>query len=107
VLRFNERVLLDNIKLPNGTGVTSTRVLIRDGVEFTLTVRDDTQMSPPAIGGTISIVDAAGLLGTVGLVYLATVIEPNYETAPKQAGERVILAENLILVDSQNSTAQV
>ncbi len=107
VLRFNQRPLVENIKLPNGTGPTVTRVLIKDGVEWTVTVRDDTTMTPPTVGGSVTIVDAAGLLGTVGLAYGATVIEPSYDTSPKQAGERVILCENLVLIESQTGGAQV
>lgn len=106
VLRFNQRPLVDNIKLPNGVGVTATRVMIVDGVEWTMTVRDDTRMTPPAVGGTITIVDGAGLLGVVGLAYTATVIEPTYDTSPKQAGERVFTCENLVLIESQTGIAQ-
>jgi hypothetical protein len=107
VLRFNQRPLVDSQKLPNGSGVTTTRVMVIDGVEFDITVRDDTRMTPPAPGGVVSIVDAGGLLGTVGLVYTATVIDPAYEVSPKQAGERTIHAENLVLIESQSGAAQV
>lgn len=106
VLRFNEAALVDSNKLPNGTGITATRVLLLDGSQFTLTVRDDTRMTPPAVGGTIGIVDAGGLLGAVGLVYTCTVINPSYEAAPKQAGERTIVAERLILVEAGAGGAQ-
>jgi hypothetical protein len=107
VLRFNEAPLVEPIKLPNGVGITTTRMFLVDGVQFSITVRDDSRMTPPVVGSTISIVDAAGLLGAVGLRYNAVVMNPSYDTAPKQAGERVIMAENLVAIDSQASSAQV
>lgn len=106
VTKYNEKPILDRTKLPNGNGVTTSDVMITDGISFELTVRDDSSMTPPAINATVSIVDAAGLLGTAGLVYTARVLDHNYDTALKQAGERVLMCENLLLIDSQTGSAQ-
>jgi hypothetical protein len=107
VSRFAQKELIDNIKLPNGTGITSSRVRIRDGVNWSITVRDDTAMTAPVVGDSITIVDAGGMIGAVGLRYSATVVDNDYDSAIKQAGERVLVAENLILVESQTSSSQV
>lgn len=106
VTRIDQRQLVDNIKLPNGSGPTVTRVLITDGDQWNVTVRDDTRMTPPLVGDAVSIIDGAGHKGTRGLVYSAIVVDANWESAMKQAGERVIVCENLTLVDSQTSAAQ-
>jgi hypothetical protein len=107
VTRFNEKELVDISKLPNGSGVTSTRVRIKDGVQWSITVRDDTNMAAPKNGGSITVVDGGGFIGTVGLRYVAKVVDANYESAVKQPGERVIVAENLLLIESQTGTSQV
>jgi len=101
VTRFGQKSLVENTKLPNGIGLTSTRVQLIDGVEFTITVRDDTGMTPPRIGTLVSIVDAAGMLGTYtpGTAYPARIIDNNYEAAPKQPGERMLVAERLVLIE--------
>lgn len=99
VTRFAQKPLVENIKLPNGTGITATRVQLIDGTEWTITVRDDTRMTPPVIGNTVTIVDAAGLHGTPGVAYSATILDPSYEAAPKQAGERTIIVERLKLIE--------
>ena len=101
VTDFDEKQLAEAIKLSNGSGPTSTRVIINDGIQWTVTVRDDTRMTPPKVNDTVYIVDAAGFRGTPGLKYITTVIDANYKAAPKQPGERVLLLESLILIESQ------
>jgi hypothetical protein len=103
VTRFSERPLVDNIKLPNGDGLTSTRVQIIDGTHWEVTVRDDSRITVrPKIGNTVLIYDAAGFIsagaGGTPTSYIATVVEANYEAAPKQAAEFTITVENLTLI---------
>lgn len=99
VLRYSQRQLVTNDKLPQGSGLTSTRVQTIDGAAVDLTVRDDTTMTPPAAGTTLSIVDGGGLFGAVGTSYTCRVTESGWDSAPKQAGERSLTVEKLILVD--------
>jgi hypothetical protein len=107
VLSFDQKELVDVIKLPQGVGLTSGRVRIKDGGHWAITVRDDTTMTPPIVGTLMQFVDAAGIKGTVGLRYFCTVVENDYKTAIKQAGERVLIAENLLLIESQSGAAQI
>lgn len=107
VLRFDQKELVDVSKHPQGVGLTATRVRIKDGNSWTITVRDDTQMTAPVVGTTILIVDGAGMKGTVGLRYNAKIVDNDYNTGIKQPGERVLVAENLLLIESQVSGAQV
>lgn len=107
VTRFSQKQLVDVTRLPNGTGITSNRVVLVDGVQFEITVRDDSAMTPPVANSTIVVTDAAGMLGTVGNVYTCKVLDNSYDAAPKQPGERVILAENLVLIDSQTPGSPV
>ena len=107
VLRFDEKELVEVIKLPQGSGLTASRVRIRDGVHWAITVRDDNRMTAPVVGTTLSIVDAAGMIGTIGLRYNAKVVENDYNTAVKQPGERVLVAEALVLIEGSASSAAV
>ena len=104
VTRFNQRTLVDNNKLPNGDGLTSTRVQIVDGQTWDVTIRDDTALGIPRIGAAVIVVDAAGHIGNVGLKYSATVIDDGYDAAPKQPGERNFSVESLILIESQTGS---
>jgi len=101
VTKFSEKQLVESIKLSNGTGITSTRILLTDGVDWNITVRDDTTMTAPTVGTQIKIVDAGNLVPSpnTGTALWATVVDSNYETAPKQAGERTITVERLRLIE--------
>jgi hypothetical protein len=102
VTAFSERRLSDNIKLPNGDGLTSTRMIVMDGVQWDVTVRDDTRVADaniPYVGQKVTVVDAGGLLGSPVLRYTATVVEPQYEAAPKQPGQRTLTLERLRLIE--------
>ena len=107
VLRFDEKELVEVIKLPQGSGLTASRVRIRDGVHWAITVRDDSRMTAPVVGTFLSIVDAGGMIGNVGLRYSAKVVENDYNTAVKQPGERVLVAEALVLIEGSASSAAV
>lgn len=104
VTRFNERAIVENIKLTNGAGVTTSRIQIQDGVQWDITIRDDTGMTGsvlPKIGNTVTLVDAAGIVaGSPGTAYAGTVVETGYDAAPKQPGERTITVEKLRLVET-------
>lgn len=105
VTRFNESAIVDNMKFPNGSGVSITRVQIVDGVKWDCTIRDDTGITNrPKIGTTVIIVDAAGLIDAVAEKYNATVCESGYDTAPKQPGEMTFTVENLVLIESQTGS---
>lgn len=99
VTRFNEKPMVENIKLPNGDGLTTTRVQLVDGYQWDVTIRDDTGITNrPRIGTVVVILDAGGLIGTVGTAYNAIVVEAGYDTAPKQPGEFSLTVENLTLI---------
>lgn len=105
VTRFNEAALVENLKFPNGNGVSITRVQVVDGVKWDCTIRDDTGITGrPKIGTTVVIVDAAGFIDQVAEKYSATVVEGGYDTAPKQPGELTFTVENLVLIESQTGT---
>jgi len=99
VSRISQKQLIENVKLTNGTGITVTRVQLTDGVQWDITVRDDTGMTPPVVGNTFaSIYDAAGMLGAVGSTYTGRIVESSWDTSSKQAAERSITVEKLTLI---------
>ena len=103
VTRFNQKELTEVIELPNGSGLPMGRVYIKDGVHWAVTVRDDTAWTPPTVGSSVTVADAAGMITNVGTgtatTYSARVVENDYETAVKQPGERVLVLERLKLIE--------
>ena len=95
--RFSQKELTEVIKLPQGSGLTMGRVYIKDGVHWSVTVRDDSSWTPPTVSSTVKVADGAGMIGAVGTVYDARVVDNDYETAVKQPGERVLVLERLTL----------
>lgn len=107
----NQKVLAENIKLPNGAGLTTTRIQIVDGVQWDITVRDDTQTAPSTllIGTRVTVYDYAGHFSDspggfvttngTGVTRSARVIDNGYNAALKTEGKRTITLEFLNLVE--------
>lgn len=117
VTRASQRVMVSNDKLPQGSGLTSTRILTKDGVVWDVTIRDDTRFNPSAlaIGTKVYVYDYAGMFSDSpdgfmynngsdpgnppGGNYMARIVENGYEVSPKNPGERTISLENLVLIE--------
>lgn len=100
VSRANQRTLAESIKLPNGSGVTTTRVQIIDGEQWDVTVRADSRLdsNTPAVGTKVLVADMGGHLGTVGAYITCRVVESGFEASVKNAGERTFTVEKLALI---------
>ena len=113
VLRANQKTIVDNQKLPQGDGLTTTDIGIVDGHSWELTVRDDTQMTPPQVWDSVTVIDIGGVIaGTASSLgahkaYAGRVKDANYDSAVRQAGERVLLIERLTLIDTGSALTQV
>lgn len=101
VTRAAQRPKKEDFESNNGDGIQSGRVQMIHGVVWDLTVRDRTDMTPPRIGQYVTVVDMAGICGTkvVGATYNAYVLDGNYDAAPKQPGERVVVLERITLIE--------
>lgn len=100
----------ETIYIENGTGQKASRIIINNGQRWTLSVQDDTAMSPPQVGDNVSIKDGACLIvGTSSgsastIIYTAKVISSGERFTRKGAAMRNITVENLALVDSQTAS---
>ncbi len=92
------KVLQDN--LPNGNGLTRTRVIVTDGVRWNVDVREDTRMTPPNIGTQVYLVDKQCILASSPAAYKARVVDAGRRATPKSAGVRTIVVERLTLIDT-------
>jgi hypothetical protein len=107
VNRVSQKQKVEVIHLPQGSGIEAMRVFLKQGVQWTINVRDGLMTSDwPVVGETVVIVDMGGMIDTVGEVYTCTVLENDYEAQLKQPGERTLLVESLILIDNQTGAAQ-
>lgn len=102
VTRFSQRELVENIKLPNGTGITATRIQLKDGIQFDVTVREIDDATPPKIGDLVAVLDEAKLVSGARANYSARVVDNNYDIAPKKEGERHLVLEGLRLIEGPN-----
>ena len=106
VSRFAQSPKQEVSYLENGNGIQTTRVRLTHGHQWDVTVRDDTNMTPPKAGDTIVVTDAGGIVPcaspAVGNVFTCSVVDPSYDSAPKQPGERVMRVEALLLIKGTN-----
>ena len=94
-IRANDEV--DTIYIEQGTGLKATRIQIWQGRRFTLTVVDDTLMTPPLPSTYVSIIDV--MQGVDTTIFTARVIDNGYNTARKVEGKREITCEVLTLIE--------
>lgn len=106
VTRFTQSPKQEVSYLENGSGIQSTRVRLTHGHQWDVTVRDDSNMTPPKAGDTIVVTDAGGIVPcaspAAGNVFTCSVIDPSYDASPKQPGERVLRVEALLLIEGTN-----
>lgn len=90
------------IHLENGTGQKVSRIIINNGQRWTLTVQDDSNMTPPQVGDIMSILDGAGLISgssSTKSAYNTTVVSSGERFTKKGAAMRNLSVERLTLVD--------
>lgn len=100
ITRAQQRQKKDDLVFENGSGLQSGRMQLFHGVVWELTVRDDSRFgSVPLPGTNLTVVDMAAHLGAQGATYSCYVLTSDYDTAPKQAGERTITIERIKLIE--------
>jgi hypothetical protein len=88
--------------LPNGDGATAGKVIIVDGMETDIEVRDDINQ-PVAnlqVGKWILIQDGAGMLGTRYAKYKAIIIDHGWDSAPKTPAGRTLKCQAFLLLQN-------
>jgi hypothetical protein len=94
--------MVEEIKIEQGSGLTSKTVLINDGDQVEITVVDDRSVAnPPDVGDSMALFVPLDTNGTLTTRRNFRVIDPSYNLSPKQAGERVILAKAYVLIDPE------
>ena len=100
----------ETIHIENGTGQKASRIIINNGQRWTLSVQDDTAMTPPQVGDSVTVKDGACLIGgtasgsATAIKYTAVVVASGERFSRKGAAMRNITVENLALVDSQTAS---
>jgi len=87
---------IENIYIEQGTGLKATRIQLWQGRNYTLTVVDDTNMTPPSPGSSISLVDTVGAGAST---YVFKVTSNGYNANRKVEGKREITCEYLTLIE--------
>ena len=115
LLNYRQKLKKDMDYGENGNGVECRRTAIIHGQTWDIEVEDNSTMTPPVYGTTITCYDIlAKGIGTpypgpgggnsiiAKAIWTAVIIESEYTAAPKKPGMRTLTAENLTLVDSQS-----
>ncbi len=76
----------EDIPIPNGTGLTATQIIIKDGYNYEVTVVDDTTIPAPT-GGNILSLQYPGINSPFNFICITA----DYNAARKQEGERVMM----------------
>jgi hypothetical protein len=87
---------IENIYIEQGTGLKATRIQLWQGRNYTITVVDDTSMTPPSPGSLIALVDTVGAGASV---YQFRVTSNGYNANRKVEGKREVTAEYLTLIE--------
>lgn len=126
--------MIEEVKVENGTGITTTEIILNDGDQTEITVVDDRNISFPDSGTVIALLNPIGgsgstinaglnngginlngpggvngtsnnLGGLAGTTELFQVINNDYNAARKQEGERVLLAKKYLLITASNTSS--
>lgn len=89
--------MISEVTEEQGSGLTSTDIIINDGDEVEIVVTDDRAITWPISGGTVTLINPQPN-GTVGTSELFQVINNNYSVARKQTGERTLLCKKYSLI---------
>lgn len=91
---------IENIYIEQGTGLKATAIQIWQGRNYTLTVVDDTNMTPPSPASLIRLVDT---VSGGAQTYSFRVTANGYNAARKVEGKREITAEYLTLIEGNGT----
>lgn len=91
---------IETLYVENGTGLKAVRIILWQGRRVNFTVVDDSTITPPTPGQTITYSDP--LSGATFATF--RVIENSYNAARKEPGQRVITTEFLTMVEGAGST---
>lgn len=88
--------VIDKSYVEQGSGLNATRILLWQGRSYTLTVVDDTNMTPPAPGTLLSLADT---ISGGAVIYQFRVVENGDNTVRKDVHKREITAEYMTCIE--------
>ena len=87
---------VETLYVENGTGLKVVRVMLWQGRKVNITIVDDSTITAPFPGASISLFDPMHG-NNAALVF--TVLDNSYNAARKEPGQRVIVAEYLTMIE--------
>jgi hypothetical protein len=96
-IRMSERV--EQAVIENSTGLTAAQILLEDGINYDVTVVEDTNIAPPVSGtvGTLVCPALGANFAVSNSSVTALVVEAGVNLARKTDGERVITLKSYTL----------
>lgn len=99
VLSIDESEKTETYYVENGTGIEAARIMLTQGRRWNLTVIDNSSVTPPVFGSTVSLWTHSLQSSNANALATAVVINNDVRAARKTEGQRVLQCENLTLVD--------
>ncbi len=97
VVSAKSELMLEEIKIENGTGLTAETINLKDGAMMEITVIDDRSVTFPDWMTTITLIDPQPT-GAGGTSTTFQVLSNNYQAERKKEGQRTILAKKYTLI---------
>ena len=96
-IRPSERV--EQAVIENSTGLTATQILLEDGINYDVTVVDDSVITPPIAGtvGNIVIPNLGANFALSNATVAALVVDTSVSLARKTEGERTFTCKTYTL----------
>lgn len=89
--------MIEEIKVENGTGLTSTQVLLNDGVQIEVSCIDDRSVTWPSSGAVLTLLSPLPTGGAATSIALQ-VVDNSYQGTRKAPGERTLLCKKYTLL---------
>lgn len=96
VISMRPSQMIEEIKIENGTGLTSKQVLLNDGNMVEINVIDDRSITWPAAGDTVTVLNPLPT-GAAATSMTFNVIDNSYQASRKAPGERTLLCKKYTL----------
>ena len=101
VTSVRDSQMIEEIKIDNGSGITATQIILKDGEQYEITVIDDRSITWPSSGTTVTLYSPLFTGGSATSVTFI-VVDNAYAAARKAAGERTLLCKKYTLITPVN-----
>jgi len=96
---------IETLYVENGNGLKTVRIILWQGRRVNITIVDDSNVVPPTPGVQFTMFDPLSVsgVGPINSPLTFRVLENSYNATRKEAGQRVITAEYLTMIEGSGT----